>query len=148
MVSVRVGFSATVGSTKASGVDLIPVEKRFRLGGSQTLRGFSRDSVGGQDADEPAASAGQTASGGNSVFNYLAEIGFPLVAGFRIVGFTDAGNAFITNSDFDLTQLRYSAGLGLRYVTPVGPLRLDFGFKLDRRQGESLGELHFAVGLF
>ena len=148
VVSVRAGFSGTLGSTSAAGSRLIPVEKRFRLGGSQTLRGFSRDSVGGQDDDEPALGSDPPAPGGNSVFNYLAEIGFPIGGGFRLVGFTDGGNAFLTNTDIDLTNLRYSAGVGLRYVTPVGPLRLDFGFKLDRRTGESLGELHFAVGLF
>ena len=52
------------------------------------------------------------------------------------------------NEDFDPLDIRQSAGIGLRYITPVGPLRLDYGFKLDKRTGESLAELHFAVGMF
>lgn len=147
-LSLRVGFSATFGSTAAQGNDLIPIEKRFRLGGSQSLRGFTLDSVGGQDSNTPASNSNNPAPGGNSVFNYMAEVGFPLPGGFRLVGFTDGGNAFVLNDDFDPLDIRQSAGFGLRYVTPIGPLRLDFGFKLDKKPGESVGELHFAVGLF
>ena len=147
IISLRLGFGGTFGSTLTAGNEDIPVEKRFRLGGSQSLRGFSRDSVGGQNENE-AASRGEPAAGGNSMLNYLIEVGFPLFWGFRLVTFTDGGNAFTLNENFDPLNLRHSAGVGLRYITPIGPLRLDYGFKLDRRTGESLTAVHFAVGLF
>jgi outer membrane protein insertion porin family len=44
------------------------------------------------------------------------------------------------------TALRYTTGLGLRYKTPVGPFRIDYGHKLNRQKGESPGELHFSLG--
>ena len=64
----------------------------------------------------------------------------------RGVVFLDAGNVFLTVSDFDLGGLRESAGLGARVSTPIGPFRVEYGWKLDRRPGESPGELHLAIG--
>ncbi|MNC98419.1 Outer membrane protein assembly factor BamA [compost metagenome] len=52
------------------------------------------------------------------------------------------------NSDFDVLEIRNSAGFGFRYNTFFGPMRLDFGMLLDRREGENFGMLHFAVGQF
>ncbi|HUI27808.1 MAG TPA: BamA/TamA family outer membrane protein, partial [Candidatus Kryptonia bacterium] len=51
-----------------------------------------------------------------------------------------------TGCDISLENFRRSAGPGLRYDTPVGPLSLDYGFKLDRRGNESIGEVHFSIG--
>jgi outer membrane protein insertion porin family len=62
------------------------------------------------------------------------------------VPFLDGGNVWLRNRDVDLSEMKFSAGLGLRYNTPVGPLRLDYGFKLDREPGESKGEFHFSIG--
>ena len=52
----------------------------------------------------------------------------------------------IANCAVALKNFRRSAGLGVRYITPVGPLTLEYGFKLDRRGGESIGEVAFSVG--
>ena len=51
----------------------------------------------------------------------------------------------VHNNAFTLDNFRHSAGPGLRYMTPVGPISLDYGFKLDRRTGESIGEVHFSI---
>jgi outer membrane protein insertion porin family len=51
-----------------------------------------------------------------------------------VVGFMDGGNVFARASDFDVTELRFSPGLGLRYSSPIGPIRFDVGFKLNRRE--------------
>jgi outer membrane translocation and assembly module TamA len=70
---------------------------------------------------------------------------------FSVVGFFDAGNVFRLASDLDLGKLRGSAGLGFRWDSPIGPLRLDLGHKLSRdfyRNGrrESGLEWHFSLG--
>lgn len=66
--------------------------------------------------------------------------------GFGLVTFLDVGNVWIKVKDVNPGDLKYTTGLGLRYNTPVGPLRVDYGFKLNREPGESLGEIHFSVG--
>jgi outer membrane protein insertion porin family len=61
--------------------------------------------------------------------------------------FYDTGNLYWRLGDFDPADLRQAAGLGLRLQTPIGPLRVEYGWKLDRQQGESSGELHFSLGV-
>jgi len=60
--------------------------------------------------------------------------------------FLETGNVYPLASDTALTDLRYVAGVGIRYRSPLGPLRLDWGFKLDRRPGEDPSVFHFAIG--
>ena len=117
----------------------VPIQKRFFLGGRTTVRGFKEESLG------PLAVDG-TPTGGNYMANFNTELRVPLQYGFNVALFVDAGSVWfqgIPNSEFDL---RESAGVGLRYVTPVGPIALDYGWKLDRREGESASEWHFTIG--
>ena len=74
------------------------------------------------------------------------ELRFPVSKMFDGVGFVDFGNVYPTVSDFSLANVRSAAGLGVRVRTPWFLLRLDYGFKLDRRPGESVGRLFFSIG--
>lgn len=74
------------------------------------------------------------------------ELRFPLISRFDGVAFVDIGNVYPHISDFSLTDIRKAAGLGLRLRTPWFLLRLDYGIKLDRREGESTGRLFFSIG--
>jgi outer membrane protein insertion porin family len=117
----------------------VPIQKRFFIGGRTTVRGFTEESLGPHAADG-------TPTGGNYMANLNTELRVPLQYGFIVALFVDAGSVWfqgIPNSGFDL---RESAGLGLRYATPVGPIALDYGWKLDRREGESASEWHFTIG--
>lgn len=117
----------------------VPIQKRFFLGGRTTVRGFKEESLG------PLAADG-TPTGGNYMVNLNNELRIPLQYGFNLALFVDAGSVWfrgIPNAGFDL---RESSGLGLRYVTPVGPIALDYAWKLDRREGESASEWHFTIG--
>jgi len=115
----------------------VPIHERFYLGGSTTIRGYTQDSVG------PTAPDG-TPTGGDGMLLFNVEYRWNVTKGFGLVLFSDAGNVWI-DSEFQL-DLRASYGAGIRYGTPVGPLRVDYGQKIDRRQGESPGELHFNIG--
>jgi outer membrane protein insertion porin family len=84
--------------------------------------------------------------GGNAFFLGNLEFRISVVKNWRIVAFFDTGQVWLDSKDVDLTDLRYTAGLGLQYNTPVGPIRVDYGHKLDRRAGESSGEVHFSIG--
>lgn len=117
----------------------VPIQKRFFLGGRTTVRGFKEDSLGARAADG-------TPTGGDYMLNLNTEFRVPLQYGFSVALFVDAGSVWfhgVPSAGFDL---RESAGLGLRYVTPVGPISLDYGWKLDRKEGEPLSEWHFTIG--
>ena len=131
----RFGFGDGYG-----GKDLPPSE-RFFLGGVTTMRGFEFRDIGPEDeVGNPL--------GGTSFVQFNIEIGRSLGSVLRVVVFIDAGNVYDSDNDFDIGSLRRSAGLGIRIVTPIGPIRLDYGFKLDKKPGESAGRLGFLLGTF
>ena len=131
---LRVGAEQPFGGT-----EIVPLSERYFAGGSNTLRGFAKDSVGGLDV------LGFNA-GGEAILVFNQEWHFPIWSALRGEVFVDVGNVYPTINDFDPTDLRYDAGLGLRLDTPIGPIRLEYGWKLDRQPDESPGELIFAIG--
>ena len=111
-------------------VDDIPVSKRFFAGGDTTVRGFSLDRLG----DAKTISPSGFPTGGNGVLVLNGEMRVGVVGPLQAVGFLDAGNVVARASELRLNDLRTAAGFGIRYRSPVGPIRLDLGFKLDRRE--------------
>ena len=85
-------------------------------------------------------------TGGTSEVLGTVEYIVPLPLNFRVAGFLDTGNVYGFGTRFDLGDLREAAGFGIRWVSPFGPLRVDYGFNLDRRAGERPGAFHFSVG--
>jgi outer membrane protein insertion porin family len=120
----------------------VPLHERFYLGGSTTVRGYTQDSVG---PSNPDASGNLIPTGGSAMVQLNAELRLNTAEGGGVVFFTDAGNVWVDQT-IRLHDLRASYGAGLRYHTPVGPLRIDYGLKIHRRPGESPGELHFNIG--
>jgi outer membrane protein insertion porin family len=84
--------------------------------------------------------------GGTSEVLGNVEYIIPLPFNLRAAGFFDIGNVYGFNTKFDLTDLREAAGVGFRWVSPFGPIRVDYGVNLDRRRGEEFGAFHFSVG--
>jgi outer membrane protein insertion porin family len=84
--------------------------------------------------------------GGTSEILFSVELLIPVFPRFRLAFFFDAGNAYGFGTDFDPTDLRLGAGLGFRFFSPLGPLRLDLGYNLDRQADEKAYQIHFAVG--
>ncbi|MGZ8471905.1 MAG: outer membrane protein assembly factor BamA [Candidatus Deferrimicrobiaceae bacterium] len=134
VVSGRAGIARPLGSTIE-----VPIQKRFFLGGRTTVRGFKEESLGPRGADG-------TPTGGDYMVNGNAELRIPLQYGFLVAVFLDAGSVWFPRDPDNRFDLRESAGLGVRYVTPIGPISLDYGWKLDRREGESPSEWHFTIG--
>ena len=112
----------------------IPASLRFFAGGDQSVRGYPYQSLGPRDA------TGQVVGGKNLVFGSL-ELERAIADNWGVAAFYDAGNAFNSLAEFEWAQ---GAGLGLRYYTLVGPIRLD----LARRVGETSGayRVHISVG--
>jgi outer membrane protein insertion porin family len=126
--AVRVGLAFPYGRDGA-----VPISEAYFAGGDSTLRGFPRDEVG-------------PASGGEALLLLNEEFRFPVWGALKGVVFYDAGNVYDETDDFDPTDLRHVLGAGLRLETPIGPLRVEYGGKLDREPGESTGELFFSIG--
>jgi outer membrane protein insertion porin family len=117
----------------------VPFNVRFFAGGPGSVRGFQLNRLGPVNADGDPI-------GGLSLIEGSAELRFPLFGDFGAVLFLDFGNVFRPPFTYHLGDLRYAVGPGLRYNTPVGPLRLDVGFIVDHRQGENFGRIEFSIG--
>lgn len=117
----------------------LPIVERFFLGGRTTVRGYRQDTLG------PKGSDGNP-TGGDAFLCGNLELRSSLGKGIGIVAFVDGGNVWLKAKDMDRGNLKYSTGLGFRYNTPVGPISIDYGHKLNREKGESSGELHFSIG--
>ncbi len=134
MYSARFGYARLLG---AGGE--VPIRERFFLGGRTSVRGFSENEIG------PHGELGSP-QGGDLLINLNSELRFPLLGALHGAVFLDAGGLYLARRSVSLGDFRRAAGAGLRFMTPIGPLSLDYGFKLDRRGGESIGQLHFSIG--
>ena len=117
----------------------LPISERFFLGGRTTVRGYRQDTLGPKGADGNPTGGDAFLCGNLELRTYFGK-------GFGIVAFLDGGNVWLKAKDMDPGDLKYSTGLGFRYYTPVGPISIDYGYKLRREKGESRGEIHFSIG--
>jgi outer membrane protein insertion porin family len=127
---VEGGWLRPFGATAAPGTRLpngLPYDRRYRLGGDTSLRGFGRDDVGPRDADG-------TLIGGNKYVLGSAEYAFDIAGPLRAVAFVDAGQSFAEGQTIDLGRLKTSTGVELRFLVPVlnVPVRLIQSWNLNR----------------
>lgn len=106
----------------------LPASERFYAGGDTTVRGFALDRLGTRDTLDNVGFP----KGGHGLIIFNAELRAPVWRAFEAVGFLDVGNVFAKVEDIDLGELRGGVGFGVRYRSPVGPIRVDLGFKLSR----------------
>ena len=123
----------------------LPASERFFVGGDATVRGFALDQLGVHGGQLPPDRQSEATidpkgfpKGGNAMLVLNSEIRFPLWGNLGAVAFLDAGNVFDRVANLDLGKIRGAAGVGIRYRSPIGPIRVDLGFKLD--QGRFLKE--------
>ncbi len=120
------------------GAEKVPDDQLFFLGGTSDVRGFDENMLRFDADDDPVG-------GGEAAYGSL-EARIDLGLNFELTLFYDVGNVADVFDDSVSDDIRSTAGLGLRYVTPIGPIGFLYGFKLDRKDGESPGQLHFAMG--
>jgi outer membrane protein assembly complex protein YaeT len=140
---------AQLGNIDPPGGDqrLVPFSKKYFLGGATSIRGWGRYEVG------PLSESGLPI-GGNSMLAFTSELRAPLVGNLGGVLFLDGGNVWAGSWGIRFNDLRYAVGPGLRYQTPIGPIRFDVGFQLRPIPGLSINgspetrhwRLHFSVG--
>lgn len=117
----------------------IPRNVRFFAGGPGSVRGFRLNRLGPLDSDDDPV-------GGNSLIEGSTELRFPIAGQLWGALFLDFGNVYSTPFTYHLDDLRYAAGPGIRYLTPIGPIRLDIGFVIDPRSNEDFARLEFSIG--
>ncbi len=115
-----------------------PVYERFYVGGQTTVRGF--------DTDEASPEEDGDAIGGTKEFIMNLEYLFPIIGGLKGLLFYDMGAAFDNGQMISMGPMRESVGVGIRFITPFGPLKVDWAYKLDRRKDEDAFKIHFSVG--
>jgi outer membrane protein insertion porin family len=124
----------------------IPIPERLFLGGRTTHRAFIQDGLGipGQTLD--ITQSPPVGYGGNFMMLFNAEWRLRVAGALGLTFFFDAGQVWADYRRVNFSQIRPGAGAGIQYLTPVGPLRLEYGVKLDKKPYESLGVLNFSVG--
>jgi outer membrane protein insertion porin family len=120
----------------------LPLYERFYVGGMTTVRGIGFGEAGPKDpyTDDPI--------GGETELIFNTEFIFPISPEMKLKGlvFFDAGNSYEGFTEFG--TLRYTTGLGIRWISPFGPIRLEWGYNLDKEPGESSSKFEFAFGSF
>jgi outer membrane protein insertion porin family len=122
----RLNFSVTARAGLGRG--RMPIPERFFAGGSNSFRGEEFDRLGPKDPESGMP------VGGKAIFLLNMELVFPVLPSLRDLSaafFYDLGNVFAQRDDFSLFSLRGALGGGLRYRTPLGPVRLEVGWNLD-----------------
>jgi len=122
-----------------AGSDTVPGNIRFLTGGPGSVRGYAPNRVG------PLNEQGRPI-GGNSLLVGSVELRFPIAGDLGGAVFVDAGNVYRGTLSYDLADIRVGIGPGIRYNTPVGPFRLDFGIALNPRRDDPFGRLDFSIG--
>ena len=134
----RIGYLQNNGTDDTD----LPIYERYVLGGINSLRGLRY--VG------PINPGTSDVIGGTTMVSFTAEVVFPLIkdAGMKGVVFYDAANSW--NGGYYLNDLRHTAGVGVRWQSPIGPLRLEYGYVLDRKglPDDGIGRWEFTIGMF
>ncbi|MBA3010395.1 MAG: outer membrane protein assembly factor BamA [Proteobacteria bacterium] len=120
--------------------------ERFYLGGINSIRGFDNTDINAQKPGEAFL------RGGEKFVQFNAELIFPIEAEMGVMGvlFYDRGDVYTTSQNIDITDQFSSAGFELRWNSPMGPIRLAYGFVLDGKQMKETGDgqFDFSIGAF
>ncbi len=127
-----------VGEVPGVGTFALPPDQRFYAGGSSTVRGYRYQSVGPKFPDG-------NPTGGTAVTAGTVEFRQRILGNYGIVGFIDAGQVSSNGVPFS-SHWQTGAGVGARYYTPIGPIRLDVAVPLDRQHGDDAFELYIGIG--
>lgn len=140
-------FHAKIGLAQAYDDQDLPITRRFFLGGPTSLRGFTINDIGPQDENGDVI-------GGEGLLLFNVELQYRFTDFFRGFLFYDRGNVYggddakgnTTEQMYDLSEMRDAIGFGLHFFSPMGPITIAYGFKVDKKEDETDSEFHFTIG--
>ena len=135
-------YKLAAGYTFANSGGKLPVFEKFYLGGMNSIRGFKASNISPRDLG-----TGEKIGGGKMWYSNVEWI-FPLVkdAGLKGLVFFDFGNVYDVDTDWDFSEIKKSVGAGFRWLSPMGPLRLEWGYNLDPNEFEVQSNWDFSLG--
>jgi len=119
--------------------DLVPLFDRFFTGGATSVRGYEYREVGPREDGDPI--------GGKAKLEGTLELSYPLIDIIKGYAFFDFGQVWEEVEDFGQNKINASIGLGIGLRTPVGPIRIDYGYPLNPDDDQGSGEIHFTTGI-
>lgn len=128
----RVLVRTNLGTTFGDNLDNLPKDLRFFSGGINSLRGFGYETLGEVNANGKV-------TGGKQLFELSLEYEYPIKDKWSLAGFIDSGNAF---DDFVLSDIKVGVGFGVRWNSPIGPVRFDLGSPSD-----DLSDIHLHLNI-
>jgi translocation and assembly module TamA len=127
-----------LGSIAGAGLQDVPADRRFYAGGGGSVRGYAYQGIGPKDDDGNPI-------GGLSLFEASLEMRAAVTDKIGIVPFIDAGS--VSEKEIpDFSDVKVGAGVGLRYITPFGPLRIDAALPLNRERGDPRFGIYAGIG--
>ena len=128
----------SIGSILGGEELTVPADRLFYSGGGGSVRGYEYQGVGPRLPDN-------TPRGGLSLFETAIEVRRDIGESFQAVAFVDAGSVGFQETP-NFSNMRYGAGLGVRYKLPFGPIRADIAFPLDAREDDAAFQLYISIG--
>lgn len=131
-----------IGEAFANDDRKLPVYERYYLGGINSIRGFPSASI------SPVDPVTNEKVGGDKMWYTNIAVQFPLLeeAGLHGEIFTDLGNVYAVDDNWDFSDYKHTAGVGFLWMSPMGPIRLAWGFNLDQKDGEDSSNWDFTMG--
>lgn len=134
MTRLEAGVVQSYGSS-----DFVPLFDRFFAGGATSVRGYDYRDVGPRENGDPI--------GGDTLLEGTFELSYPLLEIVRVYTFFDFGQVWPKVEDFGQSKINTSIGVGIGLRTPVGPIRLDYGYPLNPDEDQGSGRIHFSTGI-
>ncbi|MDO8494025.1 MAG: outer membrane protein assembly factor BamA [Deltaproteobacteria bacterium] len=140
-----------IGYIKSLNNQVVPLFERYYLGGPNSLRGYFPQAIGPKETvTDTNGNLVDFVYGGDKMAVFNVELEHPIYdpAGLNFVTFFDAGNSFGEDSNLDFNNMRLDWGFGLRWISPMGPMRFEWGFPIDKQPGEAGTVFNFTIGSF
>ena len=136
---ISIASRISVGTIEPFSHKEIPVQDRFFLGGAESIRGYAYGTISPRDDKGNYI-------GGKSYGMFSVEQRYRVSKHIQLATFYDAGNVFPNDIKFNPREWYSSIGIGLRYMTSIGPLRIDYGYKLKKLADQGPGRIHISFG--
>jgi outer membrane protein insertion porin family len=124
----------------------LPLGERYFIGGINSVRGFAERSIGPRECNSDGKNCEIVGGDRSAILN--AELLFPVMEqyGLRGLAFFDMGTSFAGSDGFSFNDFRRSVGVGARWMSPFGPLRVELGFPLNKKSYDDTSVLGFSIG--